>query len=80
MLKQLDESKELFSRMITFVEHFSKLHSNIEQLNSNYNKMVGSWHLRVEPSLRKIENLGVKLNKDIPQIDELDSSSKDLSD
>lgn len=76
----LDESKELFNRMLTFVEHFSKLQNNLEQINSTYNKMVGSWHLRVEPSLRRIENLGVKINKELPQIDELDSSSKTFSD
>lgn len=50
--------RELHTRVVTFVEHFNKVGSNLTTLVGNYNKAVGSLDTRVIPSTKKFEELG----------------------
>lgn len=52
-------TKETYNRIAIFTEHLQKIGSNIDQLSRSYNQAVGSWEHRVEPGLRKIEELGI---------------------
>lgn len=72
----LKETQEFYSRVAIFTEHFEKIGKAISNLGTDFNKAVGSWNSRVEPSLRRIEELGVSDNKkEIKQIDEVDNSN-----
>ncbi len=53
-------SKEAYSRISIFIDHLQKIGINIDNLTKTYNQAIGSWEHRVEPSLRKIESLGIK--------------------
>lgn len=69
----LKEAHLFYERVGKFTEHFEKIGKSIGDLSSDFNKAVGSWQSRVEPSMRRIEQLGVKDNKkEIKRIDAVD--------
>ena len=75
----LKEAKDFFSRTIIFTEHFEKLGKTINGLVDNFNQTSGSWNRRVEPSLRRIEELGLKDNKkSIRDINKINKIAKDV--
>ncbi len=61
--KILEEAHNLYNRIATFSEHFNGIGKNITSLNENFNKAVGSWEHRVSPSLKKLNDFGVKDSK-----------------
>ncbi|MCG3152732.1 MAG: hypothetical protein GEEBNDBF_02035 [bacterium] len=56
-------AEELAKRLGTFVEHFEKLNRQIERLQETYRTMAGSFESRVLTQARKLETLGVRLEK-----------------
>jgi len=56
-------AEELAKRLGTFVEHFEKLNRQIERLQETYRAMAGSFESRVLTQARKLETLGVRLEK-----------------
>ncbi len=73
----LTEAQELYQRIGKFTEHFENISKGIENLTENYNKAVGSWQSRVEPSLKRIEKLGVKKsNKDLKILEDKKPQSR----
>jgi DNA recombination protein RmuC len=69
----LKEVKELYSRFAVYTEHFEKLGKNINSLVDGYNATTNSWKTRIEPALKRIEELGMKDEKKrIKQFDNLD--------
>jgi DNA recombination protein RmuC len=53
-----EAAQELFTRVVTFTEHFEKIHSGLEAANKAYNQAVGSYEARVKPSGEKLKKLG----------------------
>lgn len=73
----LKEAQEFYSRTTIFTEHFEKLGKSINSLVDNFNQTSGSWNRRVEPSLKRIEELGVKdKKKSIREINEIDKKTR----
>ena len=54
-----DAGKELFDRITTFAEHLARMGTHFRKATDEYNKAVGAWQSRVQPSGRRIAELGV---------------------
>lgn len=66
----LKEAQEFYERVGKFTDHFQKIGKSIGSLEDDFNKAVGSWQNRVEPSMRRIERLGIKdNNKNVQKVD-----------
>ncbi|MBN2663087.1 MAG: DNA recombination protein RmuC [Bacteroidales bacterium] len=68
----LKEAQEFYERVGKFTDHFQKIGKTIGSLEDDFNKAVGSWQNRVEPSMRRIEQLGIKDNK--KEVQKIDSN------
>ena len=56
-------TKELYERIAKFTEHIQKIGTNIDSLAKSYNNAIGSWKYRVEPGLKKLQELGIDSEK-----------------
>ncbi len=57
------QSNEIYERLAAFSDYLQKIGSGIEGLAKTYNQAVGSWERRVQPSIRKMEDLGASSEK-----------------
>lgn len=53
------EGKQLYSRLVIFVEHLTQLNQGLNKAVEAYNKAIGSLDHRVLPSVRRLRELGV---------------------
>lgn len=69
----LAQTKEFYTRISVFTEHFSKVSLNMNRLVDSYNSMQRSWKSRVKPILDRIVDLGIgdskKQKKDIEDVE-----------
>jgi DNA recombination protein RmuC len=54
----LDEVRELYRRLGTFIAHLAAIGTSLGKAVSVFNQAVGSWSVRVAPQLDKIDELG----------------------
>jgi len=71
--------RQLYERMNTLVQHFDSIGSNLEKAISAYNKAVGSMESRILPSVRRFKELGVTGADEIPVIEQIDQTPRNLS-
>ncbi len=71
--------RQLYERMNTLVQHFDSIGSNLGKAISAYNKAVGSMELRILPSVRKFKELGVTGADEIPILEQIDQTPRNLS-
>ncbi|MEY4131486.1 MAG: hypothetical protein RLZZ31_1610 [Actinomycetota bacterium] len=71
--------EELHARVATFSGHFKKIGESLKRANERYNDAVGSLERSVMPSIRKLEEKGVKSSKAIDDPDQLDVTTRQLS-
>ena len=68
-----EAAQELFTRVVTFTEHFEKIRSGLDAANKAFNQAVGSYEARVKPSSEKLIKLGGgvagKELADVPPLD-----------
>jgi DNA recombination protein RmuC len=55
--KIADAAQELYTRVVTFTEHFENIRDGLEAANKAFNQAVGSYETRVRPSGEKIQKL-----------------------
>jgi len=85
--KKLDENaqqirdlgEKLFDRMRILAEHFAKIGANLDRAVSSYNNAVGSLEVRVLPSARKFKELGAAGSNDIPTIEPIERTPRELN-
>jgi DNA recombination protein RmuC len=53
-----DIGRELYDRVLKFMEHFDDVRSGLERANKSFNNAVGSLEGRVMPSVRKLKEKG----------------------
>ncbi|HTQ59780.1 MAG TPA: DNA recombination protein RmuC [Candidatus Solibacter sp.] len=53
-----DIGRELYDRILKFLEHFSDVRSGLERANKSFNNAVGSLEGRVLPSVRRLKEKG----------------------
>lgn len=56
--EMIKESGDLYSRLITFINHFSKVGDNLKRSMDTYNNAVGSFDRSVMPKAKAVEELG----------------------
>lgn len=59
--------KELYERLCTFVNHLTDIRVGIEKTAEAYDRAVGNWLSRTQPSALKLRELGVG-GKDLPDL------------
>ncbi|QQS08419.1 MAG: DNA recombination protein RmuC [Phycisphaerales bacterium] len=63
-----DLGRELHERAASALEHVGRLGSSLEKAVDHYNRFVGSYESRLEPTLKKFEDAGVRGGKEIAEI------------
>ena len=53
-----EAAQDLFTRVVTFTEHFERIRSGLERANDAFNDAVGSYERMVRPSGEKLVRLG----------------------
>ncbi|MFH1014762.1 MAG: DNA recombination protein RmuC [Nitrospirota bacterium] len=71
--------KELYERMNTLIKHLTDIGSGLDKAIGAYNKAVGSMESRVLPSVRKFKELGVTGADEIPIIEQIDHTPRNLN-
>jgi DNA recombination protein RmuC len=83
--RQLSENAEairqsaltVHERLSKFQEHLRELGRSLGKAAEAYNRAVGSLELRVMPSLRRMEELGVEKNNPLPPLEEITTPIRD---
>ena len=63
--EMIKESGDLYSRLITFINHFSKVGDNLKRSMDTYNNAIGSFDRSVMPKAKAVEELG-RFNDELP--------------
>jgi len=56
--KIAESARELYSRVVTFTEHFEDIRNGLEKANAAYNKASASFQSRVRPAGERLAELG----------------------
>lgn len=70
--------KELYERVHTFAKHLSTLGGSLKGSVDAYNKAVGSMESRILPSVRRFRELGVSGPEEIPRIEDVEQTPRNL--
>jgi DNA recombination protein RmuC len=65
--------KDLYDRMAVLTEHLDDIGQSLAKSVQAYNKAVGSIETRVLPAARKFKELGIASDKDMAQLEPIDS-------
>ena len=69
--EMIKESSDLHSRLITFINHFTKVGDNLKRSIDSYNGAVGSFDSSVIPKARAVEKLG-RLSDELPAVERVE--------
>jgi DNA recombination protein RmuC len=70
--------RELYDRVITFIEHLEKVGRGLNSSVDAYNKAIGSLESRVLVSVRRFKELGAGSAKDVKHLDGVEKSTRML--
>lgn len=65
--------KDLYERMAVLAEHLNDVGEALNKSVLAYNKAVGSIEARILPAARKFKELGISSDKDLPQLEPVES-------
>jgi len=74
-----DLGKELYDRVVNFIEHLVGIRTGLERATKSYNEAVGSLEARLLPSARKFKALGVTAAEEIPEIEAVETAPRQLA-
>lgn len=77
--KIIASAHELYERVATWVDHFSKVGDRLQLAVKSYNDSVGSLESRVLPSVRRMQDLGLNPGKEIESLEPIDSTARALA-
>ena len=69
-----DAATQIHNRFGTAAEHFTSLRNSLESSINNWNKLVSSVDSRLIPSVKKLEEMGIKSSKDFNEIGQIKES------
>lgn len=72
----LDLGRELHARAATAFEHMTRLGDALGKSVDHFNKLVSSTETRLMPQLRRLEDVGVKGAKEMPELKQLDAQPR----
>ena len=70
--------EELYGRLLTFIEHLSKIGAALNSSVEHYNRAVGSLEHSVLPGARKFTEMGIKHRKTMAAIEPLEKHARQL--
>ena len=73
-----EAGRELYERLCTFAGHLGKVGKGIQDAAKSYNAAVGSYETRLEPSARKLTELGAASEKELPEISRVEEPLRSL--
>lgn len=68
----------LYDRLRTLSGHFISMRKGLDNAVESYNRAVGSMESRVLVSARRFKELGVSKGEDIPQLESIDRTTREL--
>jgi len=71
--------KDLYERMAVLAEHLNDVGEALNKSVLAYNKAVGSIEARILPAARKFKELGISSDKDLPQLEPVESVPRPTS-
>jgi DNA recombination protein RmuC len=69
--EMIKESGDLYGRLITFINHFSKVGDNLKRSMDTYNNAVGSFDRSVMPKAKAVEELG-RFTEELPSAEKVE--------
>jgi DNA recombination protein RmuC len=78
--KIIASAHELYERVVVWVDHFGKVGDRLQSAVKSYNDSVGSMESRVLPSVRRMQDLGLKPGKEVALLEPIDSLPRVVSD
>jgi DNA recombination protein RmuC len=70
-----DAARELYSRVVTFANHFEKLRTGLAGANAAFNDAAASFQTRVRPAGERLAELGGGISgKELPEVESLDDT------
>jgi len=70
-----EAAQELYTRVVTFSEHFKKMRDGLDSANRAFNQAVGSYDSRIVPAGEKLQKLGGGTNgKELAEVTPLDNA------
>jgi DNA recombination protein RmuC len=69
--EMIKESGDLYGRLITFINHFSKVGDNLKRSMDTYNNAVGSFDRSVMPKAKAVEELG-RFTDELPTAEKIE--------
>lgn len=77
--KVTEQATVLHERVATVIGHMDKLGKSLDAAVSNYNKMTSSFETRVLVSTKRLEEMGIKSSKSLPEaLPELEASPREI--
>ncbi len=74
VIKELGE--EMYSRLVTFVEHMEKVGSSLDKSIDHYNKAIGSLERQLFPNARKFQELGIETRKTLNELEPIEKTAR----
>ena len=69
--EMIKESGDLYARLITFINHFSKVGDNLKRSMDTYNNAIGSFDRSVMPKAKAVEELG-RFTDELPSAEKVE--------
>jgi len=73
-----DAGRELYKRVRVFAEHFQKVGKGLNTASGAYNDAVGSLERSLMPQARRIQELGAGDKEELPDVTQLDTTTRQL--
>jgi DNA recombination protein RmuC len=70
--------KELFERLVKFVEHFSGIGDGLRRAVKAYDGAVGSYEARIQPAARRLAEQAAISDKTLPEVPAIDGPTRML--
>lgn len=71
--------RDLFERLVNFVEHIQDMRGGLERANNSFNKAVGSLETRLLPTARKLKEKGIQSTTELIPVDPTETSLRLLN-
>jgi DNA recombination protein RmuC len=68
--------RELYDRLTTMTEHFSRLGRRLDDAVQEYNKSIGSFERRVLPQARKFTEHGIQPKKELQELEAIERTAQ----
>jgi DNA recombination protein RmuC len=68
----------MYSRLVVFTDHLTKLGASLSSSVSTYNKAIGSFTANVLPGARKFNELGIEAKKQVATPEQIDQGIRQV--